>query len=77
MIPKSGDAPGCRPSHKGGAWCILVPLLDLWILVLVAVKQVVGAMVFSWGAFVGTVREVLGYLPSETCPPPLETMETK
>ena len=27
--------------------------------------------------WVGTVREVLGYLPSETRPPPLETMETK
>lgn len=54
-----------------------MPLLDLWVLVLVAVKQVVGAMVFSWGAFVGTVREVLGYLPSETRPPSLETMETK
>ena len=44
--------------------------LYLRVLVLVAVKQMVGAMVGFW---VGTVREMLGFPPPET---PLETKET-
>ena len=56
----------------------LVPLFDLWVLVLVAVKCKAGGWRYGFilGCFwVGTVREVLGYPRPETRPPPLETPE--
>ena len=51
MFPKIAGAIRVLTSERGGAWCILVPLLDLWV------PCRVGAV---WGSVLGAVREVLG-----------------